>query len=186
MKKCTVLLSAALLMAMPALAQHGPTTPRANEGHVPPAPTARANRPAAGTGTGTGYAAATQGRTDGERLVSGRTNDTQHVNHDTWYSHDAPSDPRYKIDQPFAHGHFAAFGADHRYGISRIDAAHHYFYLPGGAYFMVADWDWATFADWCYDCGEDFVVYEDPDHAGWYLLYDGNTGLYIHVQYMGM
>jgi len=49
----------------------------------------------------------------------------------------------------------------------------------------VADWDWPICADWCWDCGDDFVVYEDPDHTGWYMLYNVHTGVYVHVSYMG-
>lgn len=41
-------------------------------------------------------------------------------------------------------------------------------------------------ADWCRTCGDDFVVYEDQDHIGWYLLYNIHTGLFVHVQYMGV
>ena len=45
--------------------------------------------------------------------------------------------------------------------------------------------DWPVCADWCWDCGDDFVVYEDTDHVGWYLFYNVHTGVYVHVSYMG-
>lgn len=70
-------------------------------------------------------------------------------------------------------------------GRLRDDGDHHRFWFPGGFYFQVADWDWPVCADWCWDCGDDFVVYEDPDHTGWYLLYNIHTGVYVHVSYMG-
>ncbi len=52
-------------------------------------------------------------------------------------------------------------------------------------FFEVASWDWPVCADWCWDCGDDFVVYEDPDHDGWYMLYNLHSGVYVHVTYMG-
>jgi hypothetical protein len=177
--------SAILLSASPVLAQH-PTEapheqaahapemrpanpPRANQGKIPPAPAQRQ----------------AHDKPEPENRENGKVNASQHVNNDTWYGHDAPNDKRFHLDHPYEHGHFEHFGPNFRYNIVRIDRDHHRFWLPGGFYFEVASWDWFICTDWCWDCGDDFVVYEDPDHVGWYLLYNVHTGVYVHVTYLG-
>lgn len=150
-------------------APHG-NAPRANQGHIPPPP------PRANPRTGP----------EVERDGAGRTNSTPHVNNNHWYGHDRPDDQRYTFAHPFEHGHFQNFGASYRYSIVRIDRNQRRFWFPGGFFFEVAIWDWPICADWCWDCGDDFTIYEDPDHIGWYLLYNVHTGVYVHVQYLGM
>jgi hypothetical protein len=146
-------------------------TPRANQGRVPPPPAKRDNPRA---------------KPEPERHDGGRVNSVPHVSNDHWYGHDSPNDKRYHIDHPFEHGHFEHFGPSYRYRIDRFDPDHHRFWFPGGFYFQIADWDWSVAADWCWNCNDDdFVVYQDSDHDGWYMLYNVHTGQYIHVQYMG-
>lgn len=149
---------------------HGPSGPRANQGHLPPAPAARPDRTAAPRA---------------EIDERNRINNQPHVNHNEWFGHDRPDDPRFHLDHPFARGHFAHFGPSYRYTVTRFDPNLREFWFTGGFYFQVAAWDWAIASDWCWSCGDDFVVYEDPDHPGWYLLYNVHTGAYVHVQYMG-
>ena len=112
-------------------------------------------------------------------------NNMHHVNHDRWYAFDRPDDRRYRPSRPYAHGRFAHVGTGFRYAVLRVEAARHRFWLPGGFAFDVAAWDWPICADWCWDCGDDFVVYADPDHVGWYLIYNVHTGVYVHATYMG-
>ena len=144
--------------------------PRANQGHIPKAPQVRSN-PAE--------------QRQAEHFSTGHVNDMPHVNHDVWYGHEQPNDTRFVMDKPFEHGHFEHFGSKYRYSVTRIDADAHRFWFPGGTFFEVASWDWPLCSDWCWDCGNDFVVYDDTDHAGWYLLYNVHTGIYVHAQYMG-
>lgn len=151
-------------------APHGTFAPRANQGHIPPPPPHRDNPKA---------------KPEVERRPNGKVNETQHVNNDHWYGHDSPNDKRFHLDHPFEHGRFEHIGPSFRYHIERIDRDHHRFWFPGGFWFEVAAWDWPICADWCWDCGDDFVVYDDPDHIGWYMLYNVHTGVYVHVMYMG-
>jgi hypothetical protein len=155
-------------MQRPAAPEHN--APRANQGHVPAAP---AKRPPTAM-------------PEVERKAPGRMNNTPHVANDHWYGHDRPMDPRYRQAHPFEHGHFEHVGPSFRYNVVRIDLNLHRFWLPGGFFFDVPAWEWPLAADWCWSCGEDFVIYEDSDHAGWYLLYNIHTGAFIHVMYMGM
>ncbi|HUK30458.1 MAG TPA: hypothetical protein VLV89_05040 [Candidatus Acidoferrum sp.] len=181
-----LILATAFVLVRPSIAQRGggshgappahsapparSSAPRANQGRVPPPPAARTNP-------------GEQRQT--EHLPTGHVNDTPHVNHGQWYGHEAPNDPRFRLDRPFEHGRFQHFGPGYRYGFFRVDANLHRFWFPGGYFFDVAAWDWPLFSDWCWDCGEDYVVYEDLDHPGWYILYNVYTGAYVHVQYMG-
>ena len=177
----------ALSLTLPLLAQRGEeqhqpssgeaqmqhpaqNAPRANQGRIPAPPPKREPR----------------AKPEVERREGGHVNSIPHVANDHWYGHAKPNDPRFHLDRPFEHGHFANFGPSYRYNVLRIDPNLRRFWLPGGYYFDVAPWDWALASDWCWSCGEDFVVYEDPDHPGWYLLYNLMTGAFVHVLYMGM
>ena len=100
-----------------------------------------------------------------------------------WYGHAAPDDPRFRLAQPFRFGHFGLFGPSHLYGVTRFDLAARRIWLPGGM-FEIADWDWAVTAPWCWTCDQ-FVVYLDPDHPGWYLVYDVRMGEYVHAEFLG-
>lgn len=174
MAKLSSLFFAMILLAVqPLPAQRPPSAPqmppRANQGHIPPPP-ARSGPP----------------REMGERLPNGKVNESQHVNHDQWFGHGPANDQRFHLDHPFDHGRFAHPGPDFRYNILRVDRNRHWFWFPGGFYFEVAVGDWPLFLDWCLDCGDDFVIYDDLDHPGWYLLYNIYTGAYVHVRYLGL
>ncbi len=180
-----VFVTLAFLLVLPGAAQRGSqrggtpshaparapaNTPRANQQHIPPAPQARSNP---------------SEQRQAEHLPTGHTNDTPHVNNNQWYGHEQPNDARFHLDHPYEHGHFTRFGPNYRYSVTRFDPNLHRFWFAGGFYFDIAAWDWPLAADWCWNCGDDFVVYEDPDHPGWYLLYNVHTGVYVHCQYMG-
>lgn len=145
---------------------HSP--PHANQGRIPPPPPARHERSVG---------------PEGEPRGQGQIDTGPHVSNDHWYGHDQPDDKRYHLDH--SHGRFARSGPGYRYHVVRIDRDHHRFWLAGGFFFDVATWDWPICADWCWDCGDDYVIYEDPDHIGWYLLYNTQTGAYVHVTYEG-
>lgn len=110
---------------------------------------------------------------------------TPHVSNDRWCGHDRPDDKRYHMDHGFPHGRFERFGPGYRYNIVRIDHDHHRFWLPGGFFFDCSCLGLAHL------CGLVLglwrrLCHEDPDHIGWYLLYNAQTGAYVHAMRVRM
>lgn len=110
--------------------------------------------------------------------------DAPHVDEGSkWVGHDTGrDDAHYHLDHPWEHGHFkGGFGPHH---VWRIEGGGPNRFWFDGWYWSVApyDIDWA--GNWMWGSDE-IILYEDPDHPGWYLAYDTRLGTDVHVMFLG-
>ena len=184
MRAAHIALSALLVFAVPVFAQQG----HPPEGHPPSGGSHPAPPPAHGPSEyhGTPYHEPEAHGQPAPRVYSdhpGHPN-SPHVdppNH--WVGHDTGHDDvHYHIDHPWEHGHFTGgFGPQHVWRIEGGNPSRFWFH---GWYWSVAPYDIGFCDGWLWDTDQ-IVIYDDPDHVGWYLAYNTRLGTYVHVQYLG-
>jgi hypothetical protein len=168
MKTFPLALAGFLLLAAPVFSQ-APV-------HRAPAPPARGPEPFHGTPH-----PVTPNRSYSDK--AGHPNVPHVDNGKTWVGHDTgPNDARYHVDHPFAHGHFTGgFGPSHVWRIGGGGPSR--FWFNGWAWDVAAA-DIAFCDGWLWD-SDQIIIYDDPDHPGWYLAYNVRLGTYVHVEYLG-
>ena len=100
--------------------------------------------------------------------------DAPHVHaNGEWVGHAGRDDRRYQLDHPWEHGHFeSGIGPRH---IWRLEGGAPGRFRIGGFFFSVSPYDVPYVNGWLWDSDE-IVLYDDPEHPGWYLAYNSRLG----------
>lgn len=105
------------------------------------------------------------------------------VRNGQWVGHDEGSnDAHFHLAHPWENGRFTG-GIGSQY-VWRIRSGNENRFDLGGYFFQVSPYDDVYATDWLWN-SDDIVIYNDPDHVGWYLGYNVRLGTYVHVMYLG-
>jgi len=160
--------------------------PEVGGGHIPahgPTPSRSSAQVQHGNQGGGGHPGGEQGRATFRDQPSHPEAPHVHAQNDQWVGHEGSrNDARYHQDHVWEHGHFGGeIGRNHIY---RLEGGGRDRFRFGGFFWGVAPYDYGYTSDWLWD-SDDIVIYDDPDHPGWYLAYNTRLGTYAHVQYLG-
>jgi hypothetical protein len=119
--------------------------------------------------------------------------DDHHDNgkHKGWYKHGDRDDyrdwdddhDRIRPGRAYPYGRYE--GVKHSFVSVSIDYRARRVVLYDRSNWVVAPYDIDRCRDWRWDRDEVFV-YDDDHHPGWYLLFNGRLGRYVHVEYFGV